>query len=120
SAYSTLEFSVCECDRGGRCVLNATALPVAFWKPPGIGDCLHVRRVSHAGRLADVNLRKATPSVEACSLACSRHGELAWSERNAVESLCCVFFVEHRVVIRGEDPGLGFLPVKATEPPVVI
>ncbi|MQL88846.1 hypothetical protein Taro_021417 [Colocasia esculenta] len=60
-ACSTLEFSICERDRGGRRVLNVTALPVAFWKPPGIGDRLHVHRVSRAGRLADVSLRKAMP-----------------------------------------------------------
>ncbi|MQM11476.1 hypothetical protein Taro_044387 [Colocasia esculenta] len=92
---------------------------------PRIDDRLHVRYVSHTGRLADVNLRKATPrtehsmlslargrcctgflgcfGVEACGLACSLRGEFAWSERNAVESPCCAFFVEvgstHRVQV---------------------
>ncbi|MQM07785.1 hypothetical protein Taro_040629, partial [Colocasia esculenta] len=75
-ARSTLEFSVCERDRGGHRVLNATALPVTFWKPPGIGDRLHVLRVSHARRLADVSLRKATPKTVAI-----RDEERAWDRR---------------------------------------
>ncbi|MQM22369.1 hypothetical protein Taro_055420, partial [Colocasia esculenta] len=57
---STHRFTICERDRARHRILNATALGVAFWLPPRSGLRLHVRRVSHAGRLADIGVEKAT------------------------------------------------------------
>ncbi|MQL86802.1 hypothetical protein Taro_019332 [Colocasia esculenta] len=42
--------------------------------------------------------------VEACGLACSRHGEFARNGRNAVESLCGPFFMEVGRQMLGEFP----------------
>ncbi|MQM16949.1 hypothetical protein Taro_049914 [Colocasia esculenta] len=54
-------FSACERGSGGRRVLNATTVPVAFLLPLGNCGRLHVRRVSRAWRPADVSFVKATP-----------------------------------------------------------
>ncbi|MQM15338.1 hypothetical protein Taro_048283 [Colocasia esculenta] len=51
---------ICERDKGLRCVLNATALVVAFMLSLFGGLRLHGCRVSHAGQSADVGLAKAT------------------------------------------------------------
>ncbi|MQM16869.1 hypothetical protein Taro_049830 [Colocasia esculenta] len=61
-AQSAHRFSACEHDKGVRCVLNATALVVVFPLPPRCGLRLHAHRVSRVGRLADVDLEKATAS----------------------------------------------------------
>ncbi|MQM00796.1 hypothetical protein Taro_033537 [Colocasia esculenta] len=50
---------------------------------------------------------------------CSRHEGIAWSGGNAMWVLLFAFFMEGFVgVIRRGVPGLGFLPVKAMDPPV--
>ncbi|MQM04173.1 hypothetical protein Taro_036965 [Colocasia esculenta] len=126
-----------------RLVLNATTLVVAFWFPPRSGPRLHVRRVSRAGQHADVDLKKVTPYSVAgqteisrlclargrncCGVlgrfgiwesfsAWSRCEDIARSGGDAVSWLVFAFFTKGE--IRRGVPGLGFLPVKATDTPV--
>ncbi|MQM06396.1 hypothetical protein Taro_039219 [Colocasia esculenta] len=58
---SAPRFTVCESDKEGRRDQITMVLHVAFLLPPRGTDRLHGRRVSSAGRLADVSPRKATP-----------------------------------------------------------
>ncbi|MQL98248.1 hypothetical protein Taro_030952 [Colocasia esculenta] len=60
-AHNTPRLTICERDKEERRVLNATVLHVAFLLPSRGTNRLHVRRVSLAGRLADVSPKKATP-----------------------------------------------------------
>ncbi|MQM17060.1 hypothetical protein Taro_050025, partial [Colocasia esculenta] len=60
-AQNTCPFTICERDSEERRVLNATALHVAFLLP-SLSSCgRHARRVSRAGRYADVSPGKAMP-----------------------------------------------------------
>ncbi|MQM17390.1 hypothetical protein Taro_050361, partial [Colocasia esculenta] len=58
-AKNTHWFSVCERDRAGHHVLNATVQSVVFLLPPFGVVRLHARRVAHAGQLAGVRDEKA-------------------------------------------------------------
>ncbi|MQL78874.1 hypothetical protein Taro_011297 [Colocasia esculenta] len=64
-AQSAHRFSTCECDRGVRHVLNATALVVAFMLPLFGGLRLHGCRMSCTRQSADVGFGKATASYVA-------------------------------------------------------
>ncbi|MQM13013.1 hypothetical protein Taro_045934 [Colocasia esculenta] len=135
-AHSTPQFNVCERDKEGRRVLNVRVLHVAFQLPPSSTDRLHVRCVSHAGRPADVSPKKATPrsGERLCGLL---GATWPWNEvlgvfsprgpcvergkRRMIDVLRVLregWFARSGVVIRRVFPGLGFLPVKASEPPV--
>ncbi|MQL90879.1 hypothetical protein Taro_023486, partial [Colocasia esculenta] len=110
-AQDTSPFTVCERDKDGRRILNATVLHVTFLLPLRGGCRLHVHRVLHAGRPVDVSLMKATPSssriggevvagflgrfgVGAWFLACSRREDLAWSGGNTKGFSFFAFFTK--------------------------
>ncbi|MQM21266.1 hypothetical protein Taro_054303, partial [Colocasia esculenta] len=66
-AQSTHWFTVCKRDSAEHHVLNVKALGATVLKSLFGGHRLHARRVSRVGRLADVNLGKATTSYVAFS-----------------------------------------------------
>ncbi|MQM06908.1 hypothetical protein Taro_039738 [Colocasia esculenta] len=64
-AQKAHKFSVCECSRGWRRVLNVTVLSVTFWLPPFAVFIRMSTACCAMGDLADVNSGKAMASYVA-------------------------------------------------------
>ncbi|MQL91091.1 hypothetical protein Taro_023695 [Colocasia esculenta] len=119
-AHSTPKFIVCERDKEGRRVLNATALNAAFLLPPRGSGCLHVRRVSRAGRPLDVSPRKPTLRGEGAAGFWVRLGvgerfwesshreDCAWSGGNTGGLLFFMFFEEIKEEVLNLTAGAFF------------